>query len=587
MRRIALVAALVLAVGFAAWAGRVRGQAPNPTPAEPTLPSAPVPGPSPTTSALPPEVRWGPPPGAVPPPPPAETPKPAPNPAPAATSVMPVPAAPVAPSSVVGTCPLPGALPATVPALPPPAPLDGTPSATPATAGMQAPIISLEKIGPATLASGKPLSYEIVARNNGAAPVADVRVDEELPAGAKLLATDPAPETPGERPRWNLGVLAPGAERRIKVTLQPPAEGDCTSRSTATFSLCAGLVTHVTRPRLTLSMAGPQMAQVGESVVFQIQVSNTGTGPANNVVLHDHLPAGLHHDQGSRIDADIGTLAPGQTRSVTLVATATSCGPQTDEAFVTAEDAAQAGAQALVSVTQPALALKHSAPQKRFLNRPAELALELTNPGTGPARNVHLTDALPPGLEFASASDGGVYDAAVRTVAWSVGALPAGEKRVFHVHVVAKAAGDWSSKAGAQGERGLEAKAEAGLHVEGSPALVLEVSDQDDPIEVGAETTYQIRIVNQGTSPSTGVQIVASIPEGMAPRDASGPTSHAVAGQEITFAKLPQLAPGAEAVYRVKVLGQKPGDLRFHVRLAADHLSQPVCEEESTRVYGD
>jgi uncharacterized repeat protein (TIGR01451 family) len=445
----------------------------------------------------------------------------------------------------------------------------------------------VEKIGPSSLNSGEAMAYEIVVRNNGSVSVANLHLDDELPAGVRFLSSEPQPEVRGDQLGWSLGILPPGAERRIRVKVQPPLEGELVSRTLATFSVAAGLQTRITRPRLAINVTGPEAAQVGEPVVFQIQVSNTGTGAATNVVLHERLAAGLKHEAGSNIDADIGTLGPGESKSVTLSTTAALHGTQSNESVATADGGLEARAHSTVILTEARLAVRQTGPQRRYLNRPAELALEITNPGSAPARNVHVMDVLPQGLEFASASDGGIYDPALRTVSWVVNSLPPDQKRNFSVKVVAKSAGDWIAKAAAQGERGLEAKAESPLHVEGVPALLLEIADLEDPIEVGAETTYEVRILNQGTSPSTGIQLTATAPAGMLPREATGPAANHIQGQQVIFEKLPHLAPRADAVFRIKVVGQQPGDMRFKVQLMADHLSQPVCEEESTKVYGD
>jgi hypothetical protein len=139
----------------------------------------------------------------------------------------------------------------------------------------------------------------------------------------------------------------------------------------------------------------------------------------------------------------------------------------------------------------------------------------------------------------------------------------------------------------AQADRGLEAKAEAAIHVDGIAALMLEVVDLDDPVEVGAETSYEIRVVNQGTAACTGLQIVATVPNEMATRDAEGPSTYRIQGQQVIFAPLPKLASHADVLYRVKVRGIKPGDVRFKVQMSCDQLQRPVYEEESTHVYGD
>jgi uncharacterized repeat protein (TIGR01451 family) len=434
---------------------------------------------------------------------------------------------------------------------------------------------------------GKPVAYEILARNAGPVAVFNVHVEDELPAAARLLASTPRPDVVGEHLLWNLGALEPGTERRIKVEIQPAAEGELMSRATVTFSASSSVLTRVTRPQLTLAITGTESALVGDPVAFRIQVANVGTGTATNVVVHDNLPPGLWHEQGQHIDADIGALAPGESKILNLQVTAVKVGAQANEAVVTGDEGVRAAARAPVAVTEAMLALHKSGPRLRYLNREAEFTLELANPGTAAAQNVRVTDTLPEGLDFVAASDGGAYEAVGRKVSWKIGTLSPGEKRKVAVKTLANGVGDLACWATARADRGLEAKSEATVHVEGVPALLLGVVDLDNPIEVGKETTYEIRVVNQGTADSSRVQIMATVPNGMTPRSAVGPTGNRIQGQQVLFEPLAKLAPRSDAVYRVRVLGRQPGDMRFKVQLTADHLSQPVTEEESTRVYGD
>jgi uncharacterized repeat protein (TIGR01451 family) len=453
--------------------------------------------------------------------------------------------------------------------------------------GPQSPIVYVEKIGPASINKSKTLSYTIVVRNPGPVAVADVRVQDEPPAGARLLRADPAPDDHGRILNWALGALPPGAERRLQVDCQLGAEGEVRSLATVTFSVASGLKTRVTQPSLAITKTGPESVQVGDQTVFQITVTNNGTGPATNVVLHDKLPAGLKHQQGNDIEADLGTIEAGQTRTIMLAATAVAPGRQMNEAVVSADDGLRATAQATVVVTEPLLVLRKTGPQRRYLNRSAEFDLEVANPGTAPATNVRVTDTLPAGLDFEAASDNGAYNQAGRAVTWNLATLPAGQTRHLTLRAVARGVGDLVNRAVAVADHGLEAKAELMVHVEGIAALMLEVVDLDDPIEVGGAETYEIRVVNQGTAPSTNLQIVATVPAGMAVTGASGPMPYRVQGQQVIFEPMAKLAAHADIVYRVKVLAQKAGDLRFQAQMTAGELRSPVIEQESTRVYSD
>ena len=66
-----------------------------------------------------------------------------------------------------------------------------------------------------------------------------------------------------------------------------------------------------------------------------------------------------------------------------------------------------------------------------------------------------------------------------------------------------------------------------------------------------------------------------------------GPTEGTIEDRTVVFAPLPKLAPRADAIYRVKIRGLKPGDFRVSVHAQSDTLKSPVTEQESTKVYQD
>ncbi|HMF11483.1 MAG TPA: hypothetical protein VKE94_04235, partial [Gemmataceae bacterium] len=121
----------------------------------------------------------------------------------------------------------------------------------------------------------------------------------------------------------------------------------------------------------------------------------------------------------------------------------------------------------------------------------------------------------------------------------------------------------------------------------GVPAMLLEVVDLDDPVELGAETTYEIRVVNQGTAPCINVKIACDAPQGMELVGAEGSVTHRIEGKRVIFEPLPKLAAKADVIYKVKVRAAKAGDWRFRTWLSSDHLPQPIYEDESTQVYDD
>jgi hypothetical protein len=155
--------------------------------------------------------------------------------------------------------------------------------------------------------------------------------------------------------------------------------------------------------------------------------------------------------------------------------------------------------------------------------------------------------------------------------------------------VLAINTGEHHHKANVTAARGLKGDAEVVTRVEGLPALLMELVDLDDPVEVGADTAYEIRVTNTGSKTETNLQLICTVPDKMEFRGATGAANckFRVQGKDVVFEPLPRLAPRADVVYRVNVRGIAPGDLRFRARITADGLTEPVLKEESTKVYGD
>ncbi|MCS6849852.1 MAG: DUF11 domain-containing protein, partial [Gemmataceae bacterium] len=217
---------------------------------------------------------------------------------------------------------------------------DSPPRPLPTEVGRVAatPAVQIDKTGPHVINVGETLVYEIAVRNVGTVAVGEVRVVDEVPAGARFLGAEPPPEGgAGPRLSWSLGTLAPGVEQRIKVRLQAVQPIELRATATVTFSASAAVATRITEPRLRLVKTGPESVQVGEPAVFQLTITNTGTGPAHHVILRDHLPPGLRHPQGELVETDVGTLHPGEARTITLTTTAVHAGRFVNQATVTAE----------------------------------------------------------------------------------------------------------------------------------------------------------------------------------------------------------------------------------------------------------
>lgn len=501
------------------------------------------------------------------------------------------------------------------PATPAPA---TTPPATPAPAlpsgpalpSRAAPSVTVEAVCPETVGYGQEFVYKLVVRNHGTAAVSGLRVEDDVPPGARYVGSDPPAEVAGDRLGWAVGTLEPNTERTITVRVKPGDEGEVRSRATVTFAAAVDARTRVTRPRLGVAVVAADQCRNGEEAVVQIKLTNTGTGPAGRLVLQARLSDGLYHPQaqagGGSIEAELPPLAAGESRTVPLRLTATKAGGQWCQVAVTAEGSPDAGAKAAVTVVEPLLAVKQAGPARCLVRAEPTYAIELANPGTAATDPVLVQTVLPDGFEFVGASDGGAANG--KTVTWRLAGLQPNTNRALTLKLRAVAASDAGlirtvarTDAGtavmpagggavAKAGRVLEQKAETAVTAEGVAAVRFEVVGLDNPAEVGKDVTYEIRVTNQGTGPCGNVRVAAVLADGTefvgATAGAGGQQAAARAsGQQLAFDPIPSLGVKGETVYRVKVRGTVPGDLRFRVQLTCDGLTAPLVKEESTRFY--
>ena len=453
--------------------------------------------------------------------------------------------------------------------------------------GRQEPAVSLEWIGPAAAKVGQPADYAIMVRNVCNIAVQKVIVQVRVPQGVNVAATEPKAEANDNVLMWEVGTLLPRQEKRIQMKFVSPAKGDMACQAWVTFTGSSVMRMMVREPKLLVKATAPEKALVGDPAHFVLTVSNPGDHPAELVKITATLSEGLENARGNTIKYDVGTLAPGDTRSVQVLCIAKAGGEQKCEATAEADGGLKAADKATLNVITPRLDLEVNGPKLRYLDRKAVYTFKVTNPGDAPASNVTISDVLPEGFKFLGADNGGRHDFSTRSVAWFLGEVGPGQTREVKMEVLAINPGEHQHKVTAQASRGLKVEGEILTRVEGLSAMLMEVVDVEDPVEVSAETAYEIRVTNTGSKTETDVKLVCTVPPQMQFKSAQGPVRFQQTGSEIVFDPLPKLAPRADAIYRIVVVATGKGDARFKAQLTSTNLVEPVIKQESTRVYGD
>ena len=425
-------------------------------------------------------------------------------------------------------------------------------------------------------------------RNAGQVPATHVVVTDHVPAGTQLVDVKPQPaQGEGGSLVWQLGTMQPGDETQITLQVMPQSEGEIGSTAHVTFAAQATSRSICTRPQLTIEHAAPTKVLIGESLTMTITVSNPGTGPATGVIIEEDVPPGLSHVAGAQLEYEIGTLRPGESKRLELSLKAEKPGIAQNSIIVRGDAGLGATHKVAIEVVAPQLEVEVNGPKKRFLERQATYTLSIANPGTAAARDVELVAFLPRGMKFVSTDSQGQYDAAQHAVFWSLEELPPAKAGSVKLTTLPFEPGEQKLRIEGRAALGLTVAGEQTVQVEQSAELLHTVKDADEVIEVGSETTYEIRVSNTGTKAATNVRIVALLPAAMKGLAGEGPTRATGDATQITFEPLARLNPREEVIYKVQAQGVSPGDHIIRVQLSSDEWPTPVTREESTRVYED
>ncbi|MDW8198823.1 MAG: hypothetical protein RMJ56_14595 [Gemmataceae bacterium] len=471
--------------------------------------------------------------------------------------------------------------------------------------------VTVQAVCDDTLTYNEDSRYELIVKNDGNVAVHHVRVEDQLPAGVRYIGSDPPGELNGDRLVWSIGTLESKAEKRIAVRVRPSEEGEFRSRATVSYTAAVDVKLRVTRPRLALRVTSAEVCRIGEDCLFQIQLTNSGSGPAKNLVLRAEMSSGLlfapSPQLGAKLETTLESMPAGATKTLTLPLNATKAGVQTCQFTVSAMGCEPVSTKATVNVVEPQLQIQQTGPASCLVRSEPTYEITLSNPGTAATEPITLHTVLPEGFDFLEASENGTFNPTNRAATWKLSGLAAGGTKTVALKLRAVAAGDVALRsvavaasepavAAATGGatapvakpaagRMLEAKAETPIKCEGVAAVRFEVKDMEDPILVGNDAVYEIRVTNQGTGACTNVQLVAAMSEGTSFSGANGPTNVKAQGQTLIFEVIPKLGAKEEMVYTVRVRGNTEGDHRFRVQLTCDQVRTPVVKEESSRFY--
>jgi uncharacterized repeat protein (TIGR01451 family) len=450
--------------------------------------------------------------------------------------------------------------------------------------------LTVTKTGPETANITDIVNYEITVTNDGEGALTDVTVTDTLPEGLTFFSGVPGPT---EGTTWSLGTLEAGESRTIMVAATGDAAGDYSLPVTVTSAegaeADASVDTTIVTPGLAVTKTvSADSFLVGEEVTFTIEVTNEGNGPAFNAAVVDTLSAGLtvvSSDPEATVAEDgtlnwtIDQLDAAATATFTVTVTAAESGDHTNAVGVTVLDAT-VSAEAAVRSNTPAITLDKMGGSVMYTDGERDYEITATNTGESDLTGVVITDTIPTGLSHVSSDSDGTHAAGV--VTWNIGDLAIGDSVTVTVRLRGEDAGEYANTAVATSTEGASDEATFDIEVLAATGASLLILDDNDPIGIGEQTTYIVRVTNQGQElPLTEVRLTVTIPDEFIIVSAA---DGLITGQRVSFGPIDEIAVGGEVTYEITVEAVTAGDAVASVTLTYAEFEQAITDEEGTTI---
>jgi uncharacterized repeat protein (TIGR01451 family) len=449
---------------------------------------------------------------------------------------------------------------------------------------------------------GSNVTFTIQVINTGPSAATGVAVTDLLPIGLAFVSATPSLGSYiSGTGMWSVGNLASGGSATLQVVATVTQPGTITN--SASISGSSPPDPNTINNSASASVGGQQAdlavvksvnnatPNVGTNVTFTIQVTNNGTSTATGVAVTDTLPAGLIFvlatpSQGSYTSGTgvwtIGSLANGASVTLQMVATVTQAGAITNSASISAtnqpdQNSANNSGSAAVSGQQADLAMTKSvnnvAPN---VGATVTFTIRVTNNGPSTATGVAVTELLPVGLTFVSASASqGAYTST--TGVWSVGSLTNGASATLQVIVTVTQPGAISNSASVTLSNVPDPTpgnntSTSTITGQAADLTVNKVVNGASP-GAGNPVIYTITVHNSGPNNATGVAAIDVLPAGLTfvLADPSQGTYTSSTGLWM----LGSLANGVSATLRIQVIVTGTGSIINTAQISASDQYDP------------
>lgn len=435
----------------------------------------------------------------------------------------------------------------------------------------------------ATIGFAYPIEILVMAKKN----CVDLVLEQRVPRDAEFIKSEPKAMSKNEgKLTWKIKELKRGETHKITAWVKPLKEGCHLTAATVYSSPRLASYTQSGKPVIVINHCGPETACLNHPIQYRVEVVNNGTAVAKGVVVENPVPQGFKHCSGDQVlTYNLGNICPGDQKSYKVEFSPEKRGLFKNIVKVNYQDGAQVVSEFSTTVNDPAIEVSLSGPDWSYVCKEVEYLVKVNNPGDLVLRNVHVNFLTDKGNTVVKAEGAEIC---ANRATWTLAELCPGDKLKFKVVLKSKISGTSTNRVKVKtttdcGE--CSSCADKVITWKGLAATHMYVVDINDPICLGEQTSYRVRVSNRGTADDTNIVLVMKFSKELQPLEARGPTQAKITDHTVIFEPLKALPSRNHVDYVIVLKGVAAGDGRGEASLSSDSLTVPVTDVENTHVY--
>lgn len=425
--------------------------------------------------------------------------------------------------------------------------------------------------------AGKPCTMEITLKNLGALPLEELVLSQEWKTKPEILEVNPKPFIQEIKWTWEIPELQPGTGKVFQFKVLAADKDNLTFKPAVAYKVATLKKNPEKKDGLLVQVQGPQWVRRGQRAVFDIVVANLGLTPAENVTIRDKLPQGLRHPEGELIEATLGDIPAGQTKSIRLETLAVENGKFSQNIQVASTNGEKKLYQSDISVSDGQINLQWKKSWEDTAKGELEMILEakIESIKTGQIQFAIQT-VVPEGLEIVGSNPQARYestDSTNKLLVWNNPQVTAG-KWSAKLRLKAIKPGDWQLNAKASMENSADTSSMFLVRIEGTSEIQGLFQNTSLKANLGSESEIRFSLKNSGSIDLKNTSVRFLFPDGIVPLAWNGPTIAGLDGQNLNFDDLPVLGSRADKTYSVNLKGLSPGEFRVVVEYGMGNIKR-------------